>query len=35
LLPNRFTWLHVKGLAYFFWKHGYFLRPPRPRPDRV
>ena len=24
LLPNRFTWLHLQGLAYYFFKHKYF-----------
>jgi GT2 family glycosyltransferase len=23
LLPNRFTWLHIKGLGYYFVKHRY------------
>lgn len=23
LLPNRFTWLHIKGLGYYFIKHRY------------
>lgn len=23
LLPNRFTWLHLQGLAYYFRKHKY------------
>lgn len=24
LLPNRFTWLHLQGLVYYFCKHKYF-----------
>ncbi len=29
LLPNRLTWMHLAGLAYYFRKHGYLLRAPR------
>lgn len=27
-LTNRLTWLHFKGLVWFFWKHKYLMNPP-------
>ncbi len=29
ILPNRLTWRHLAGLAYYFRKHGYLFRSPR------
>lgn len=34
LLPNRFTWLHLQGLAYYFYKHRYLWSAKRLR-DRT
>jgi GT2 family glycosyltransferase len=31
LIPNRFTWLHLKGLAYYFIKHRYLWSADRLR----
>lgn len=31
LIPNRFTWLHLQGLAYYFYKHKYFWSAKRLR----
>lgn len=27
-LTNRLTWLHLKGLVWYFWKHKYLMNPP-------
>lgn len=31
LIPNRFTWLHLQGLAYYFIKHRYLWSAQRLR----